>query len=212
MSTHSNKAGDAYGPPPPPQWKAEQLLQLIYRFNSHCIQLIGQAVTNGDAWHVPAVIENPHLWSSLDESARARAGQVQFLILDVRFHDDDWWQQAIAGNAPSSPQAQGHPLVDQLMEETLLLATQVVSWDPHAARMTLGMSPTVAEWLQGLHPQLLASIRRRHGAELQLRWQDDWKFWRSLLIAARDDDEQAMRACRLDARLLYGGDMFQVCQ
>lgn len=212
MGTQSIKAGDAHGPPPPPQWKADQLLQLIYRFNSYCIQLIGQAVADGDAWRVPAIIENRELWSSLDEQARVRAGRVQFLILDVRFHDDDWWQRAIAGNAASGTQAQGHPLADLLLEETLLLATQVVSWDARAARMTLGMSPTVAEWLQGLHPQLLANIRRRHGVELQLRWRDDWMFWRSLLIAARDDDEQAITACRLDARLLYGGDMFEVCK
>ena len=209
MANRLTSPGDAYGSQSP-QWKADQLLQLIHRFNSHCIGMISRAVSAGDAWTVPAIVENRELWTSLDDGARGRAGQVQFLILDLRFHDDEWWQRAMAGTAQTPAQDSACPLAETLMEQTLLLATQIVSWDPLAARMMLGMSPSVAEWMLGLHPQLLANIRRRHGAELCLRWGNDWRFWRSLLLAARNDNKEAMSACRMDARLLYGGDMFDI--
>lgn len=212
MANRLTSASDAHGSQSPPQWKADQLLQLIHRFNSHCIGVIGRAVAEGDAWAVPAIVENRELWISLDDRARARAGQIQFLILDLRFNDDDWWQRAMTATAPTPAQSFAYPLAETLMEQTLLLATQIVSWDALAARMLLGMSPSVAEWMHGLHPHVLANIRRCYVAELQLRWRNEYRFWRDLLTAASDNDEKAMSACRMDARLLYGGDMFQVCK
>lgn len=44
MANRLTSASDAHDSQSPPQWKADQLLQLIHRFNSHCIGVIGRAV------------------------------------------------------------------------------------------------------------------------------------------------------------------------
>lgn len=209
MANQSHEgAQEPAGPPPTPRWKGRQSLEIVFRFNQRCFQLIGEAVAGDSRCTVAAVAENRELWSSLDDAARTRAARFPFLVLDVRFRDEEWWRSAIDRKAPVTQGLCSPALAEQLMEETLLFAAQTVNWDAAVARLTLGMSSRVAEWLTELHPQHLADIWRQHSGELRLRWQEQPQFWRALLIAARDADGKALAECRMEAQLLFCADMF----
>ena len=201
-STH--RAVASADAPPTPRWKGRHSLEIVHRFNERCFQLLGQVGLDDSLRSAAAIVENRELWSRLDGAACGRMARFPFLILDVHFQNAQWWRQAIEGSAAAElPIPHSRSLAETLIEETLLFAAQTVNWDASVARLTLGMSQTVIELLRGLPPQLMASIWRRHSAELRLRWQEQPQFWRGLLIAARDGDREALNERHLDAQLRF---------
>jgi hypothetical protein len=213
MTDRSNaEVIDRAGPPPTPRWKGRQSLEIVYRFNERCFQMIGESVGANGMCGAPAIAENRDLWSRLDEVARERAARFPFLILDVHFRNQTWWRNVIDGTTVGEiASAHSYSLAEALMEETLLFAAQTVHWDASVARLTLGMSPEVVELLQGLHPQLMASIWRKHSGELRLRWQEQPLFWRPLLVAACDADDEALSERHLDAQLRFCTELLDSC-
>jgi hypothetical protein len=75
------------------------------------------------------------------------------------------------------------------------------------ARLSLGMSTGVVGLMAALTPQQLAVISARHWGVLRLRWHDQPDFWARLLVAARDDDEEALSEIHLHAKLLLSGEL-----
>src|ERR1700722_19445463 len=95
----------------------------------------------------------------------------------------------------------GSVLVD-LMQEMLIFAWHTVKWDQRIARLSLGMAPAVAESIAALTPGQLTIIAGNYRGALCLRWYNQPDFWRRLLIAARDNDEEILAEIHLHAKLL----------
>lgn len=211
MASRSKRSSEDLKPlPPTPQWRGRHSLELVCQFNQRCLQMVGEAVASDNGFTAPALAENRTLWATMDDAARMRAAQLPFVIMDARFADTEWWRNIAEGRAHVDSVRGEACLSEQLMEETLLFAAQTVKWDSSVARLILGMSPTVAVWLKELSPRDVANIWRQHRTALQLRWHDKAEFWRDLLTAAVDADEEALAEYRIEAQLMFCADLVQL--
>jgi hypothetical protein len=128
------------------------------------------------------------------------------VILDVHFLDEAWWRAVINGGvASATPHGWPLSISEQLMHETLIFAWHTAKWDRGVARLSLGMSPVIAELIAALTPQQLSQIPKEHSGALRLRWAEDKDFWTRVLVAARDGDEEALAEIHLHANLRLSG-------
>jgi hypothetical protein len=211
MSKPNRKEG-IHGAPVAPRWKGRDSLDLVYGLNERCFELLSGVAMTLIPGELAGIAQNRELWSGLDSEAIKRAGRFPFVILDVHFTNQTWWQQVLRASETSAAVAPnpGHwptKLAEPLMQETLIFAWHSVKWDRRVARLSLGMSPEVVDIIAGLSPQQLADISHRHSSELCLRWQDDADFWSQLLRAARNGDSDALDEIHLHAKLLLCGEL-----
>jgi hypothetical protein len=205
VSKAKKKNKQTYQPPTPPRWKGRDSLDLAYLLNCRFFKVVSDlaAITDTQGW--PVMEQNRALWSALNAQAIERAARFPFLILDVHFLSDTWWREVIGGAAATSVYHWPASVSDQLMSETLIFAWHTAKWDRGVARLSLGMSPAVAELIAALTPQQLSTISARHSGALRLRWQDDADFWTRLLVAAREGDEDELADIHLHANLRLSG-------
>ncbi len=212
MSKPKSKEKEIYRPPSPPRWKGRESLELVYQLNERSVTLLAHAARSGTSeW----LAETPHrvLWSELTTEAIQRAARFPFVILEAHFTDDEWWRAASGEPAGDViEQSRGltcwpHEEAQQLMSEALVFAWHTAKWDRRVARLSLGMSTGVVGLMAALTPQQLAVISARHWGVLRLRWHDQPDFWTRLLVAARDDDEEALSEIHLHAKLLLSGEL-----
>jgi hypothetical protein len=208
MSKAKKKDQQRYQPPTPPRWKGRDSLDLAYQLNQRFFKLVSDLAANADADGWPLIAQGRELWSQLDTQAIERAARFPFLILDVQFISEQWWREVIDGEpASASPHDWPASVSGQLMSETLIFAWHTAKWDRGVARLSLGMSPVVAELIAALTPQQLASVSAQHSGALRLRWQDNADFWTSLLRAARSGDDDVLAEMHLHAKLLLCGEL-----
>ena len=212
MSRSRKKQREIYHPPSPPRWKGRDLLELVYELNERCLKLLCNLAkaTNTCLW--PAITQHRELWARLDADAIKRAGHFSFVILDVHFTDASALQElsrddGSAVGASSETCLWPAEVAAELMQETLVFAWHAAKWDRRVARLALGMLPSVAQSIAALTPQALAAVASRASAALRLRWKDYPEFWVHLLVAARDDDQEALEEIRLHAQLLLSGEL-----
>jgi hypothetical protein len=76
-----------------PRWTRSQSLDLVYRLNEQCLELIAGLATLpvGNAWQL--VSANRELWIKLGPDARKRAARLPFVIVDLHFADEEWWRR-----------------------------------------------------------------------------------------------------------------------
>jgi hypothetical protein len=210
MSKPNRKEG-IHGAPLAPRWKGRDSLDLVYGLNGRCLELLSGVAMSLFPGELTGIAQNRELWSGLDSEAIKRAGRFPFVILDVHFTNEAWWQQVLQASdtfavAPN-PSHWPTKLAERLMQETLIFAWHSVKWDRRVARLSLGMSPRVADIIAAISPQQLADISHRHSGELRLRWQDDAEFWRQLLRTARSGDVDTLDEIHLHAKLLLCGEL-----
>jgi hypothetical protein len=202
-----------YRPPSPPRWKGRDSLDLVHQLNERCLKLLSDVAKSPDACEWPPIAHQRELWSTLDGDVVERAARFPFVILDVHFTNEKWWRWVSeprdASAEDRAPSSQRWParVAGELMQETLIFAWHTAKWDRRVARLSLGMSPTVAESIAGLTPRQLATISSHHSAALRLRWQDNADFWGRLLVVARSDDQEALIEIHLHAKLLLCGEL-----
>ncbi|HEY6927022.1 MAG TPA: hypothetical protein VI653_26330 [Steroidobacteraceae bacterium] len=187
--------------PSPPRWRGRDSMELAFQLNKRTLNLLQEAGT-----------QHRELWSRLDSEIVERAAEFPFVILDVNFTDVVWWRAA--SQCPEEPwQGQLSPamwpreVARQLMGELLVFAWHTAKWDRRVARLSLGMSPEVAEVVAALTPQQLDIVSGRHYAALRLRWQAHADFWTRLVEASCAGNEQALADIRLYAKLLLSGGL-----
>jgi hypothetical protein len=209
MPPSKRKTRAIYRPPSPPRWKGRDSLELVYQLNERALKLLSDAVTNNTAdW--PVSLQHRELWLTLAADVAQRAARFPFVILDVHFTDQAWWHSALTnpegiGHGGSENTCWPREVSEQLMSETLVFAWHTAKWDRRVARLTFGMLPGVVEVVSALTPQQLAVIPARVSGALRLRWQGEPDFWRRLLAAARDVDEDALADIHLHGMLLLSG-------
>jgi len=208
---NSPKQGIA-GAPVATRWKGRDSLDSIYRFNERSLGLLSGVASSsfpGDMADAAYRV----LLSGLDARVITRAARLPFVILDVHFTNENWWQSAIesnpASNVAPSPFHWPATVAEPLMQEIMIFAWHNVKSDRRAALLSLGMSPGVASVVSDLLPQQLTQIALSHSRELRLRWQGNAEFWSQLLRAAGNEDENALEEIRLHAKLLLCGELIE---
>ena len=208
MSKAKKRDKQRYQPPTPPRWTGRDSLDLAYQLNERSLSLLRDVAGGPDAGDWPLIAHDQMLWSTLDAKTIERAARFPFVILDVHFTDIEWWRETINGSdVPADPNDWPESVSEQLMSETLIFAWHTAKWDRRVARLSLGMSPAVAELIAALTPQRLAAISEHRSSALRLRWQDDPDFWARLIVAAKSENDDNLEDVHLHAKLLLTGEI-----
>jgi len=208
MEELTRNATHEMAPPVPPRWKGIQSLDLVYRVNERCIELLCSVATR-EVLHVPPPMlsENLDLWGRLSEDARRSLAQMPFVIIEAQFKNAVWWRQA-AEQGSHDNASDGHPnglpreAREHLMHEITMLAWQMSRWDQTVAKLLLGIAPSVKAIIASLTPQQIRVIASNQNQAIQVRWADDALLWRDFLLAARAGDEKRLARLHLHAKML----------
>lgn len=210
-----SKANDstcAVSPAMAPRWRRCQSIVLVHQLNEHALELLTELAAAQFAEQVPALFANRDLWVGLQPQARRRAARLPFVTLDLHFTNERWWRRVI--EAPSAavcepgtvdglpPEQSG-----RLMQETLMFAWQMARSDRTAAQVSFGMRPAVADMIGELMPGQVRDIAAWKSGSLCMRWQDDSRFWRELLLAVGAQDNEAIAELQLHAKLQLLGPL-----
>lgn len=192
-------------------WKGTPALRRVHALNERCFELLSQ-LARSDAEQISPEIVQRHraLWRSLNPTARERAAQAPFLLVDAHFMDALWWRWARDPRAvrrhkfPTRNPFSGR-VAGELMRETLVLAWSTVALDRTTASILLGMAPDVSAMIAEWDVHDVERIAAKQSRYLQLRWDDLPVFWTRLLNAAVQGDEDTLHTCHLHGIQLLGG-------
>lgn len=195
-----------------PRWIRSQSLDLVHQLNEHCLELLADVAAADAGNDFPLVAVNRDLWARLGPEARRRAAFLPFVILDLHFADESWWQRAIAAPAstlhePESKDWLPPELSERLVQETLMFAWQMARSDRTAAQVSFAMHSTVAAMIGLLTPGQVRAIASRASGGIHVRWEQDGRFWRELLFAAESGNEEAIGELHLHAKLQLLGPL-----
>lgn len=196
------------------QWPGYRALELVRELNEHCLEILSRLARCEVSPELEFVKLSRDLWRELDKDMRRRAAQVPVLLLDIQFRRDDFWQWARthrAGdwNTPLPCRPLPARFATELTRKTLMLAWYTARTDISAAGLLLGMSQSVATTIAGFGLHDIDFIAARHGKFLRPRWENIPLFWRMLLTAARDGDDETLCDVHLHALQLLGSELFQ---
>ncbi|MEO8467746.1 MAG: hypothetical protein ABI640_20670 [Gammaproteobacteria bacterium] len=194
-----------------PRWKGANSIQLAHQLNERCVELISELAGNvaiNEALPT-AVRENRDLWPGLSVDARRRLAALPFVIVDVRFRDEQWWRAL--GQAPSPTELRAECLpsdcCQDLLLETLMFAWQVAREDSHVAQMIFAMTRPVARIIAALAIREIRALAIEQRPCLRIRWSDNARFWREFLVRVRGEDAIALEDAMLNAKLLFCGEL-----
>jgi hypothetical protein len=193
------------------RWKGALSIGLAQQLNEQFIELCCELSLDAEAGNpFPLVASHRDLWGRLDPTSRKRLSLFPFVIVDLRFGDVAWWRMA-AGNGA---QARGHSAEampatrwDWLALETLMFGWQAAREDRAVASLLFAMPPSVADCIAALTMQQVRRLAVESAKCLRMRWDNQPRFWRELLIAAREPDEAALERLRHEAKLHFCGEL-----
>ncbi len=193
------------------RWKGARSIGLAHQLNEQFIELFCELSIDARSGNpFPLVALHRELWSHLDPTSCKRLALFPFVIVDLRFGDVAWWRMA-AGNGARAPGSHAgvSPTTrwDWLALETLMFAWQVAREDRGVASMLFAMPPPVADCIAVLTMQQVRTLAVASAKCLRIRWDNDPRFWRELLIAAREPNEAALEKLRREAKLHFCGEL-----
>lgn len=184
----------------------------LHDVNTRCVELLTHAARHTTRPALSLVVRlGPVLRSSTPE-IRRRAAERSFLLVDMEFHDSDWWQGVrrepqkrwrTHGVHEAFPRRSAVPLA----RSTLVLAWHSIQADFDAACVLLGMTRSVAETIASLKPSELDRIAERRHRHLIPRWHDRPDFWNQLFVAAQSGNASQLRLIDLHALQLLTGPL-----
>jgi len=184
----------------PIPWAEADVLARVRRLNLDVLEAVVRSIASGAGVEIDVARRHKELWLAMDETARVRIAGNPVLLVDLRFHDVEWWLWA-TNKAPRpirARQAEGNLKIEgatTLTREILVEACITSRSSPLAAKLVFGLKSAVLEVIADLPSSEIDRIAITHHDELQLRWADDAVFWRNLLqaaIAGSDDDIAAV--------------------
>jgi len=185
---------------PPPQWGDASCLEPVRELNERFLDLLARAARlDGEHCQLDIVRLHLDLWLGLPDAIRVRAAQFPFLLVNVHFERDEWWQQSADGHSDNGTVLSNvlpRKLAIELMHDALLLAWHIARSNS-TANVLLAMSPGVATAVANLRLcdiRRLAQSQHRH---LRPRWEQLPLFWRHLLHAAGSSDGDAIDNLRV---------------
>jgi hypothetical protein len=199
------------------KWTGAETLDFVYALNERCLHVLrrqvieeGQRFPECDALDVVTACQE--LWFGLDESALRSAAKCPFLLIDMRFENENWWREV--GDGANSPDAKNSdPSVfpaetaRELSAETLTLAWHTARLDQRIASQALGLAPGVVGIIASLGPREVQRIAARHSHQLRPRWESNPPFWEQLLRTAVGGNAASLSEFHLHGLQLLGGDL-----
>jgi hypothetical protein len=199
--------------PTAPRWTGTPFVALAHQLNEQCVELVCELAAVSSEQEFPKFIsQNRDLWRLIEVEARRLVAAFPFVIVDLRFKDAESWQRAATGHLMSpatSPLCNGvtPKLVEDLALETLLFARQAAREDVNVAKAMFAMASPVATLIGSLSLPQVRAIAAGNAPELRVRWDNDPEFWRDLVIACREGDEQSIARLRRQGKLLFCGEI-----
>lgn len=189
----------------PPPWPGGPCLELVHEFNERFIAETVEVVRESDPSTLPELVRiHRDLWVALEPPACERASRCPFLLADIHFRNERWWQRVQSDaswqSGPTSlerlfPRKQAV----ELMRDALIVAWCTARQDTRLAAALLAMSGEVAQIIAKLGLRHLRRIPDRHHQQLRPRWDHLSSFWGRLLTAATRDDVEALHDLHLHA-------------
>jgi hypothetical protein len=195
-----------------PPWAGIPCLELVQEFNERFIWETAEVVRVSDAGTLPEMLRmHRDLWATLDPAACRRASRCPFLLADIHFRNEAWWERAQSDaswqSGPAGPMrlfARRRSI--ELMRDALTVAWCTARQDTRLAATLLAMSDDVARVVAKLGLRHLRLIPDRHHQHLRPRWDHMSSFWGRLLSAASRDDVEALHDLQLHAYQLADAD------
>ena len=196
----------------PQPWPGGPCLELVHEFNERFMVETAEVVRESDASALPEMVRmHRDLWVTLDAAACRRASRCPFLLADINFRNEIWWQRAQSDTASQSGPVSSARLFPRKREIELMRDALIVAWftarqDPRLAVALLAMSEAVVRIIATLGLRHLRLIPDHHHQHLRPRWDHLSSFWGRLLSAATRDDIDALHDLHLHAHQLADGD------
>ena len=197
----------------PSPWPGTHILNTARQLNERCIELLIEVSQSGNRSHrFSGVYDDPGLWvRAADGRVRSRVARCPVLLLDLNFQRVDWWTRV----CHAEPCAMGHPSIASgftteqatpLVRGILMEAWSIARSMPHAASLVFGMAPSVTAGIARLGASDIDRIVVLCAPHLRPRWEDRPGFWKSLLCASLDTDDQVLANVHLHSLQLLGSE------
>jgi len=195
----------------PPGTPAAFPFATLSEVNERCIELLVNAARSEERPSFALIAPLRELLTPMGPVQRRRASEIGFLLVDMEFHDPDWW--AAICRYPDRQWRTGtwrgqftRRSAIPLARDTLMLAWHSVQADPDTACVLLGLARPVADLIARLKLSDINRIALRRARHLYPRWYDQPLVWRTLLGAATAGARSlAMRNFQIQALQLIGG-------
>jgi len=179
----------------PQRWPAEFAFGKVHDFNERGLALMAQLSRPDEPLAA--------LWRQLDARALKRASRCPVLILGLYFHRPDQWQRMTQMHG--TPEVTSAPAAP-LLREILLEAWTIGRTMPRALNLLFGMASPVAATIVQLAAADIDRIAIDEARHLKPRWPESRSFWKGLLEAAIDSDDQALANVHLHCLQLLGSE------
>lgn len=189
--------------------------QTLHEVNERCIELLVNAARSESTSAFPLVRQLRDILRTSDPEIRRRAASRSILLVDIAFHDGDWWR-----GVSLEPTRRRRPLLAYtgfprrtavpLARATLMLAWHAIQEDLDTATVLLGMHRDVAKVIASLHLSEIDSIAERRFRQVLPRWHDQPDYWAELFEAARSGTPAALRRCDVRGLQMIVGEQLSM--
>lgn len=189
----------------------------LHEVNERCIELLVNAARSENTVAFPLVRYLRETLRTSDPEIRRRAAARNILLVDIAFHDGDWWR-----GVKLEPTLRRRPLFAYagfprrtavpLARATLMLAWHAIQEDSDTATVLLGMHRDVTKVIASLHLSEIDSIAERRFRQVLPRWHDQPDYWGELFEAARTGTPAALRRCDVRGLQMIVGEQLRMAE
>jgi hypothetical protein len=193
-------------------WLPPETLAALAAVNEQCLALMCEqaaALTPGEGQRLWAELRP--MWCELDAGSRRRAAECPCLLVDCGFSDSTRWGSTQAREVRDEERTLAAFFTvahtSDVARVVLAYAWHLVSSQPAAARLLIGVSVHCAQRIAACPLPWMMELAQIRPHWLQPRWADRPQVWRRLLLAARSSDPAALDEIRLRALPLLAAEV-----
>ena len=151
-------------------------------------------------------------WARASEQTLERAARCPMVLLDFNFQRVSWWSRAINTQPREEPPHANLSAFQTdeaipLAHDLLLEAWSAARLMPPVSSLVFGMAPEVTTLIARLSPRELDRVVLREIHCMGPRWADRPMFWKEMLQAATQLDDQILGSVYLHCLQLLGGEL-----
>jgi hypothetical protein len=185
----------------------------VHRLNERGLSFLAKAAQTSDwgerqtSWK-----EIFSSWACASERTLDRAACCPMVLLDFKFQHLAWWSRVINAQPREEPgkstlRAFQRDDAISLAHDLLLEAWSAARSMPPVASLVFGMAPDVTMLIARLSPRELDGVVVREIEQLGPRWADRPMFWKEMLRAATQLDDQFLATVYLHSLQLLGSEI-----